>query len=450
MAMKDSFNNLPPKVKLYGVIGLAVLALFGTLYATVGDDDGIHREVRTSRDKQISVLTDTDNGQIGLENVSGRVKYNDARIQNLTERLERMQKERDAEKNNTARDRAWQERFEALTSEIQRQNAVINELREKTASAAAFMSAEPAKRSEGEKAGTKQTNKTSDKSGKNTAVGSNPENISTEVVSEDMFSREVPAAVDANGTPVKAAPIKISVISEEKPEKPAPEKSDKGKDEAFYIPAGSIITGTILTGGDYPTGSGSNASPTPALIRVSKTAILPNRYVSDIRECFLLASGHGELASERAQLRGESLSCIRRDGKIIETRLAAYVAGEDGKAGVKGRLVSKQGQMIARTLVSGFMSGMAEAFDYDPVPVLATSSTGTVQYQENFSSEAAKGGLAKGLMNSLDRVSEFYMDLAEQMVPVVEVNAGRQVDIIVTAGTTLKVKEAATPVSNVN
>lgn len=70
----------------------------------------------------------------------------------------------------------------------------------------------------------------------------------------------------------------------------------------FYIPAGSILTGTIISGAVYPTGKGSFESPMPALIRLSKSPILPNRYTSDIRECFLLASSHGKLASERAQL----------------------------------------------------------------------------------------------------------------------------------------------------
>jgi len=42
----------------------------------------------------------------------------------------------------------------------------------------------------------------------------------------------------------------------------------------------------------------------PALIRVKHQAILPNRVRADVRECFLLVSGFGDLASERAQLRG--------------------------------------------------------------------------------------------------------------------------------------------------
>lgn len=101
--------------------------------------------------------------------------------------------------------------------------------------------------------------------------------------------------------------------------------------------------------------------------------------------------------------------------------------------------MSKQGQLIARTMVAGFLSGMSEAFDYSQVSVLSTTADSKVQYQKNFSTEAAKGGFATGLQNSLDRVAQFYMDLADEMVPVVEINAGRQVDVVVITGTTLNV-----------
>ncbi|MGN1149682.1 MAG: TraB/VirB10 family protein, partial [Sutterella sp.] len=126
-------------------------------------------------------------------------------------------------------------------------------------------------------------------------------------------------------------------------------------------------------------------------------------------------------------------------GSVIQTKLSGYVAGEDGKAGMKGRLVSKTGAMIARTMVAGFLSGMSQAFDYDPVEVLSTTASNNVQYQQRWSSDAAKGGLAQGLTRSLDRVAEYYMNLADQMTPAVEVSAGRQVDLIVISGTYLDV-----------
>lgn len=247
--------------------------------------------------------------------------------------------------------------------------------------------------------------------------------------------------VGADGKKTRKRSLSISVIAE--PEKKARETkadSKKAKGESgTYIPAGSIITGTIITGGDFATNAGGFDNPTPLLIRISKEAILPNRYTSDIRECFLLTGGRGDLASERVKLRGEMLSCIRTDGSVIETKLDSYVAGEDGKEGVKGRLVSKQGQIIARSLVAGFASGLSDAFDVNQVPTITTSSDGTVQYEKVYSSDALQGAAVKGFSNSLERISQFYLDMAKDIFPVVEINAGRQVDVVVISGTQLKV-----------
>lgn len=232
--------------------------------------------------------------------------------------------------------------------------------------------------------------------------------------------------------------VSFTVITEPEPVK-VDNKRDSVQTSEAYIPAGSILTGTIITGGDFPTNKGSFEQPTPLMIRLSKEAILPNRYTSDVRECFLLAGGAGDLASERAKLRGETLSCIRKDGSVLETQLNSYVAGEDGKEGVKGRLVSKQGQLIARTLLAGFAGGMANAFDVNPVPVLATTATGETQYQDAFSNQAVRGAAVKGMSQALDRVAQFYLSMAEDIFPVIEINAGRQVDVVVITGTRLKI-----------
>lgn len=76
-------------------------------------------------------------------------------------------------------------------------------------------------------------------------------------------------------------------------------------------------------------------------VRIQTDAIMPNGWRADLKECFLLMSGYGDMSSERALLRGETLSCIKDDGAIIQAKLPSYAAGEDGKAGLRGRLVSK-------------------------------------------------------------------------------------------------------------
>lgn len=245
------------------------------------------------------------------------------------------------------------------------------------------------------------------------------------------------AKVNANGEEVMTEAV-ITITSHTEPQE---EVKPKAKKEDFlYIPSGAIISGVFLNGIDAPTGKSSQKNPFPTLIRIQKDAILPNYYSADIRECFLLMSGYGDLSSERAFLRGETISCIRSDGKIIDGRLDSYAVGDDGKAGVRGRLVSKQGQIIARSLLAGFAGGFAEMFDTTATPTLNTSSDGTIRYEDVYSSKAVKGGAAKGVSQALTRISDFYMDLAEAVYPVIEVDAGRQVDVVVSKGAKLTFK----------
>ncbi len=103
------------------------------------------------------------------------------------------------------------------------------------------------------------------------------------------------------------------------------------------------------------------------LIRLSDNSVLPNRFRGEYRDCFVIAAGYGDISSERAYLRTENLSCVRADGAALEVKIQGSVYGEDGKVGMRGRLVTKQGQMLANALLAGVVSGIGQG--------LAISST---------------------------------------------------------------------------
>lgn len=234
---------------------------------------------------------------------------------------------------------------------------------------------------------------------------------------------------------------------------PVEDPSDKKKaDEGIYLPAGSILSGALITGIDAPTGQGARKDPFPVLLRIKKEAVLPNRFRADVRECFLIASAFGDLSSERAYMRAETISCVREDGAVIENGMDAYASGEDGKAGVRGRLVSKQGAILARSLMAGFMQGVSEAFSVRQVPsinVTGTSGSGNSGkvidpvYEQAFNSQAMQGAAIGGTGRALERIADFYLEMAENLYPVIEVDAAREIDFVVKKGTQLKLKKSA-------
>ena len=47
---------------------------------------------------------------------------------------------------------------------------------------------------------------------------------------------------------------------------------------------------------------------------------------------------------------------------------------------------------------------------------------------------AFEAGMAGGVGKALDRLAQYYISLAEKTFPVIEIDAGREVDVVVTKG----------------
>jgi len=212
--------------------------------------------------------------------------------------------------------------------------------------------------------------------------------------------------------------------------KPAAPSRDTGR----YLPSGSFTRALLLGGLDAPTGGQAQRNPQPVLLRLLDHAVLPNQFRGRIKECFVVGAGYGDVSAERAYIRTESLSCVTRDGTAIDVPIRGYVAGEDGKAGMRGRLVSKQGQILANALLAGVASGIGTAFQQSAtmVSVSPLGTTGTVDPGKQL-----QAGLGTGVGRALDRLAQYYITLAEKVFPVIEVDAGRTVDVVLTQGIAL-------------
>ncbi len=212
-------------------------------------------------------------------------------------------------------------------------------------------------------------------------------------------------------------------------------KRNNKNDSRSYIPSGSFFRAALLGGLDAPTGGQAQSNPHPILMRVQDNAFLPNRYRFKIKECLALGASHGDISSERAYIRLESLSCVRHDGKAIDVPVKGYVVGEDGKAGMRGRLVSKQGQVLANALVAGIGAGIGQAFQQSATSY-STNALGTVGTVD--AGKQMQAGIGTGVGKALDRLSQYYITLAEKMFPIIEVDAGRTVDVVFTKGFSLE------------
>ncbi len=212
------------------------------------------------------------------------------------------------------------------------------------------------------------------------------------------------------------------------------------KTVSTFLPV-SFTRGILLGGLDAPTGGQSQSNPHPVLIRLSDNSVLPNQFRGEYRECFVIAAGYGDISSERAYLRTENLSCVRADGATLEVRIQGSVYGEDGKVGMRGRLVTKQGQMLANALLAGVVSGIGQGLSTANT-TYSSSPLGTMASTDS-NADAYRAGLGSGVGKALDRLAQYYIKLAENTFPVIEVDAGRQIDVVITKGVRIDVPMTA-------
>lgn len=211
-------------------------------------------------------------------------------------------------------------------------------------------------------------------------------------------------------------------------------KKDQGK---VYLPP-SFMEATLLSGLDAPTTSDAKGNPVPVLIRVKTPAVLPNSIKANLKGCFVIADGKGNLATERAELVLVSLSCLDRKGQaVVDQKIKGFVVDEDGKIGLRGKVVAKMGSMIARSMVAGFFGGVGDA-------VKASATTTSINPLGTTQAIDAKNigiaGAGAGLSSAFKEIEKFYMELARQTMPVIEVGATKAVTLVISEGTNLEIK----------
>lgn len=240
-----------------------------------------------------------------------------------------------------------------------------------------------------------------------------------------------------------AIPRSLGVLSWPSP--PPAATAPKNEFESFYVTAPSSFSVFLLNGLDAPTGMKAKNEPVPMMLEVKDLSWLPNGYRQDLKGCFLLAEGIGELSSERVSVRGISISCVSNDGKnVIDQPLLGFLADSDGKAGLRGEVVSKAGKLLAETMKVGFVQGLSEFFQFNARTLTVTDSGAVSSPKNSDFGNAFLGGSATGVSKALDKLANYYMSLAEEIFPVIEIGATRSATFIVTKGSVLTFDKSLT------
>jgi conjugal transfer pilus assembly protein TraB len=203
-----------------------------------------------------------------------------------------------------------------------------------------------------------------------------------------------------------------------------------------YLPAGTYCKAVVDMGVAASTATNSQGNPEPIKLRLVDDGNLPGGLKGHVKDAVLIGACYGDISSERARCRLESITWKDKTGKHIEKSIEGWVVGEDGLAGLRGKVVDRSGEVAREAFGAGllvaasnFLKFEATSGVYPMTPFGQTNALGKAG--------ALKGAAASGAGNALDKLAEYSIKRAEQMTPVILVASGRVVDVLLKSGVSL-------------
>ena len=214
----------------------------------------------------------------------------------------------------------------------------------------------------------------------------------------------------------------------------------KKKNRTIYLPPG-FMKARLLTGVDALASRDATSNPEPIIARVQAPAVLPNEVKANLAGCFVIGNATGSLAKERVEIQLVTLSCVDFDEhSVVDQPVKGFFVDTDGKKGLSGKVVTRAGATLARAFIAGTLSGISQSVE-NTFGSTSTSALGTVRTLD--AGDAAKTGIAGGLSKSSEKLTDFYLDLARQAGPIVEVGAAKDVVVVIQEGVALEIKPSA-------
>jgi len=189
------------------------------------------------------------------------------------------------------------------------------------------------------------------------------------------------------------------------------------------------------SGGSGSSGSGQMMS-IPVLMEAEGDLIMPNSTIGSIDKCMLIGTSVGNASSSTVDIRLEKMSCLIDGGKkIIDGRIQGWVVSESGTPGLPATMVYRAGDYISRVIASGVLEGLSQGF-MNAAAAGNYGGSGTAQIYAG-----GANGAGQGVSNAFSKLADFYLQLAEATLPMLETKGGRTVSMVVMGGDKFKLRD---------
>ena len=200
---------------------------------------------------------------------------------------------------------------------------------------------------------------------------------------------------------------------------PAPVAAREAVESWVHLPAGSLVAGEIVTGAFATKVRGDGL---PVLARLETAYVGPNATEIPLAGCLVIGKATADVQSVRARVEAVTLSCVLEDGTPFDRRVRGYFTGDDGTLGVPGRWVMRSGAWAGNLLAA--------------LGVAAGGMYGSVKINEAL--QGADVVLGDRTLETTEKIEDFFLERAEEILPVVWVETRTPVYVVMMEGVTIE------------
>jgi conjugal transfer pilus assembly protein TraB len=206
------------------------------------------------------------------------------------------------------------------------------------------------------------------------------------------------------------------------------------EDSPDYLPPNSYAPARVIVGVDASAGVASQTDPLPVVLRITGPArsVISNGKLltTRIQGCVVNGAARGDLSAEKVYVKLAKMTCDQPGGRVAVSEVKGFISF-GGKTGVRGRVVSREGNLVSQALIAGIVGGFGRGFSANASSIFSGIGAVTGQKADQLSSgDIVKGGLGQGAGDAADTVSKYLIERAEQYQPVIEMPTGIDVEIV--------------------
>ncbi|OYU34382.1 TrbI/VirB10 family protein [Novosphingobium sp. PASSN1] len=213
-----------------------------------------------------------------------------------------------------------------------------------------------------------------------------------------------------------------------------PSKTTQFTDSENYLPPNSIAMAKVVVGVDATANTKSQTDPLPVVLRITgqaRSVYAQGKLLkTNIVGCMVNGAAMADLSSEKVYVKLQRMTCPQPGGRVAVSEVKGFIAF-GGKTGVRGRVVSRSGNLVTQAFVAGALGGFGRGFSANSQSFLTAPSVNVNGQRSSLSPlDIAQGGLGQGVAQSADTVSKYLIERAEQYQPVVEMPTGLDVEVV--------------------